>query len=409
MAAVTIIITLKWLLPIAGRSPSVRIDAIKAGLSVGAGTGGAAALMLALRRQWLYERSQAHTEEVARITQAHAIEIAWRDAHDATQRRITDLYCRAVEQLGHANAAVRLGGLYSLERLAQEHSEHRQTVVDVICAYLRMPFQVPAGAGTALGLVARSSAITPAAEAIEQDTHGESRQEFQVRLAAQRMLARHLDGSIGPGKPAASFWDAVRIDLNGAVLVGLDFSGCRLDQADFRNAQFSREASFDGTYFTGTTRFDEAVFNGNARFSRARFEGNARFNEVQFERNAEFAEVHFIGNASFSDTQFTRAACFSEAKFKGNARFDEAQFSRDILFDKATFAGSTWFGGTQFNQGCTFEDARAIYGKCKNAWPDGWHLEPISDFTGKIIRDNAVFPGLAGQQDARGADAMTTE
>ena len=246
MAAVAaaIAITLRWLLPIAGNDPSLRIDAIKTGLSVGAGTGGAAALMLALRRQWLYERTQAHTEEVTRISHAHAREVALHDVHDATQRRITDLYCRAVEQLGHANAAVRLGGLYSLERLAQDHAEHRQTIVDVICAYLRMPFQVPATAGAPLGLIPGSAAIAP--DGAEQYTQSKRRQELQVRLAAQRLLTRHLaipariNGTAGPAKGLASFWENVCIDLNGAVLVGLDFSGCRLSDADFRHAQFRR-------------------------------------------------------------------------------------------------------------------------------------------------------------------------
>ena len=38
--AVAIFVTLRWLLPIAGKSPALRIDAIKTGLSVGAGAGG---------------------------------------------------------------------------------------------------------------------------------------------------------------------------------------------------------------------------------------------------------------------------------------------------------------------------------------------------------------------------------
>lgn len=104
-AATTMIV----LLSIAGSSPSLKIEAIKVGLSVGAGTGGAAALLLAFRRQWLSERAQSHAEDVARDT-----------TYDATQRRVTDLYAKAVEQLGHEKAAVRLGGLYALERLAQD-------------------------------------------------------------------------------------------------------------------------------------------------------------------------------------------------------------------------------------------------------------------------------------------------
>ena len=59
---------------------------------------------------------------------------------DATERRVTELYTKAVEQLGSDKARVRFGGLYALERLAQDNPAHRQTIVNVICSYLRMPF-----------------------------------------------------------------------------------------------------------------------------------------------------------------------------------------------------------------------------------------------------------------------------
>lgn len=41
---------------------ALRIDAITAGLSVAAGAGAATALVLAVRRQWLAERSHISTE-----------------------------------------------------------------------------------------------------------------------------------------------------------------------------------------------------------------------------------------------------------------------------------------------------------------------------------------------------------
>ena len=53
--------------------------------------------MLALRRQHHQEIATALTDR------------------DATERRITGLYARAVEQLGNDKTPVRLGGLYALE------------------------------------------------------------------------------------------------------------------------------------------------------------------------------------------------------------------------------------------------------------------------------------------------------
>ncbi|WP_146765955.1 hypothetical protein [Micromonospora noduli] len=116
---------------------TLRIDAIRTGLTVVAGTGGGLALLLAARRQWIAERAQRHQENVAARDQVHrdrvqahaeaVAEAAQRHQdrqsgaaeHDAAERRLTELYTRAVELLGNDSAAVRLGGLHALERLGQ--------------------------------------------------------------------------------------------------------------------------------------------------------------------------------------------------------------------------------------------------------------------------------------------------
>lgn len=79
-------------------------------------------------------RGQSSREDVAQQAQAYSDRVAAAAEFDAAERRITELYISAVNQLGSNKAAVRLGGLYALERLAQNNHGHRQTIVDVICA-----------------------------------------------------------------------------------------------------------------------------------------------------------------------------------------------------------------------------------------------------------------------------------
>jgi hypothetical protein len=130
VAAVVIVafVVTTWLLTIASHAKpgtdqaKSQLDAVRTGLAAGAGAGAAVGLMLAFRRQ--------HHQEIATVL----------TDRDATERRITELYTKAVEQLGNDKAPVRLGGLYALERLAQDNPAHRQTIVNVICSYLRMPF-----------------------------------------------------------------------------------------------------------------------------------------------------------------------------------------------------------------------------------------------------------------------------
>ncbi|WP_405593916.1 hypothetical protein OG741_37460 [Streptomyces sp. NBC_01410] len=67
--------------------------------------------------------------------------IAESDAHRADANQFADRYTTAAEQLGHDKAAVRLAGVYALARLADDWEEQRQVCIDVLCAYLRMPYQ----------------------------------------------------------------------------------------------------------------------------------------------------------------------------------------------------------------------------------------------------------------------------
>jgi len=79
--------------------------------------------MLAFRRQ--------HHQEIATVL----------TDLDATERRITELYTKAVEQLGSDKAPVRLGGLYALERLAQDYprtaADHRQRHLRLLADAIR--------------------------------------------------------------------------------------------------------------------------------------------------------------------------------------------------------------------------------------------------------------------------------
>jgi hypothetical protein len=181
-----------WLWTEAGSDRQLRIEAIKTGFTVGFGLGGSLALLLAARRQWLQERAQAHQEYVAAINKAHQERVAAAGEHDATERRITELYVKAVDQLGSAKAPVRLGGLHALERLAQANPDHRQTVSDVICAYLRMPFIPPAETSGHAGEPPSTSDSALVDSLTQNEEQARRREELQVRLTAQRILASHL-------------------------------------------------------------------------------------------------------------------------------------------------------------------------------------------------------------------------
>jgi hypothetical protein len=229
-----------------GGSPqdSARLDALRTAANVVVGTGGAAALLLAARRQRSAE-----------------LDLEQKD-HDATQRRITEMYGKAADQLGADKAPVRFAGLYALERLAQDHPAQRQTIVSLLCAYLRMPFDV-----------------TSVAEY--------ERQEHEVRRAAQRILMLHLRPGADGGN--GSFWPEIDLDLSGAAIVGLTLTHCRIRSILCYGTTFYELAAFRDTEFTGNAVFAQARFVGRADFRAAVFGGTGdTFDGASFEGPAVF-------------------------------------------------------------------------------------------------------------------------
>jgi uncharacterized protein YjbI with pentapeptide repeats len=344
-----------------GQGAQVQLDAIRTAGTLVIGTGGAVALLLTARRQRYTELALVHTDR------------------DATERRITELYTKAADQLGSEKAPVRLAGLYALERLAQNTPEQRQTIVDVICAYLRMPYTPP-------------DEQSPAEDApAEAHTRYENRrQEQQVRLTAQNILSHNLRivGRLRrrwwqrtPLNVLA--WPGIELELTGALLLEFSLTDCQLDCANFTRAQFIGKAYFKGARFTNGAIFEGAQFTGEAHFWAARFIGRADFVSAQFMAEADFQHTQFTGRADFVSAQFTGGGPvkFRDAQFTGHASFRGAQFTGDAYFRDARFTHGADFEGTQFT-----------------GWAHFWGAQFTDDVTD--FRD-AQFTGRTDFRDAR--------
>ena len=58
---------------------------------------------------------------------------------------LKERFATAADQLDSGKPAVRLAGVYAMADLADDWAENRQTCVDVLCAYLRMPYEPDPG------------------------------------------------------------------------------------------------------------------------------------------------------------------------------------------------------------------------------------------------------------------------
>ena len=321
---------------------------------------------------------------------------------DATERHITEPYTKAVEQLGSDEAPVRFRGLYALERFAQDNPAHRQTIVDVICAYLRMPFSPTAPASKPEPEAAEGQKEPGTeSEAGTDGIGGTWQQERQVRLSAQRILAEHLRDDRAKDQrstdpPSSRFWNNICLDLTSATLIDFNLLNGVMADANFGRAAFSGNASFFGAAFSGDASFSGAAFSGDASFSGAAFSGDASFFGAAFSGDALFGGAAFSGDARFGGAVFSGDARFGGAVFSGDARFGGAAFSGDAWFDKAAFRRGASFGEATFTGNAWFDKA-ALGG---DASFDG------AAFTGDAWFGEAAFTGVAGFGEATfGGDA----
>ncbi|MFB9909654.1 pentapeptide repeat-containing protein [Allokutzneria oryzae] len=401
-----------WLLLTYGSGNEVdrgRLDAIKTAGAIVLGSGGLVALWLAVRRQ--------RTTEIALKQKDREHDHAERDA---AERRTTELYTKAADQLGSDKAPVRLAGMYALERLAQSNPAQRQTVVNVLCAYLRMPYTPTvltlASAHDPTLSVATEQTTPVGEQPAPEDTTAQRQeveryeQERQVRLTAQRILTAHLRPGDNPSLPVETFWEKIDLDLTGATLLELDFSQCYIHAAEFGGAQFSGDAWFHRARFGGDVKFGGAHFSSEAQFSSTKFNGSAMFGGAQFGRDvwfgyaqfsesawfsgaqfngdAWFSQVQFNGDAWFGGGQFNEDALFSDAQFSGGARFGGAQFNGNALFDGVKFNKSAWLRRAQFNERAEFDEVRVrldLLAEVMRTWPDNYIVtEPASEADGHL-------------------------
>ncbi|MGM1064197.1 pentapeptide repeat-containing protein [Saccharothrix sp. Mg75] len=385
---------------------NARFNALRTGLSIGVGGGGIFALYLAWRRQYATEIGLVQKErDQADVVRAYELqrEVAATTERDAEARRITDLYAKSVEQLGSDKAPVRHGGLYALERLAQDHPEKpalRQTVVNVLCAYLRAPFDIPGDPPDA------------SADQAARVEHRERVQEREVRLTAQRILTTHVNPDSDTDQPTMTFWANTDFDLTAAVLIDWDTRKCLLRNATFRGATFTGDATFSEATFTGNAAFDEATFTGNTRFDEATFTGDAAFSEATFTWNTSFIKATFTGDAFFDEVTFTEDAWFGGVTFTGDASFTGATFTKNAVFIKATFTGNTWFNEATFTWNALCKEATsrhdpAVKSSYSKSWPAGWQLS--LDHTAIEGRQGTWHRILATDDDSTSPEDLTFE
>ncbi|WP_298593027.1 pentapeptide repeat-containing protein [uncultured Rothia sp.] len=277
-------------------------------------------------------------------------------------------YTKAVEQLADEKATIRIGGIYTLVKLADEWLEDRatlshendriseaQAIVDTLCSYIRTPFP-----------------LASKREILElEEPHPEYNGDFfndrkllleeqWVRRTVFNKIYHNAINSHGRKKEwdklsfnfteSTIFYPLNNITFKNPIFKRAIFYG----EANFRNSKFLEGVDFDSAIFYGTAQFQSTYFTGYANFSPATFHKNVAFTPSIFEGYADFTKTRFIENSYFDKARFKGPASFSETYFEGPVDFKESRFENTAEFRTATFFNEATFTNAFFSSSPVF-------------------------------------------------------
>ncbi|GAA2422746.1 hypothetical protein GCM10010255_74780 [Streptomyces coeruleofuscus] len=188
---------------------------------------------------------------------------AGRELRIIEQGQITSRYNAAINNLGSSSVDVRLGGIYSLERLMRDSARDHHTVVSVLAAFLRQ--HAPARATKA---------------AVDDVPRLDADIGAVMNVLAERRADRDQGLVLDLSKTDLSQWTPARlhdetgIQLEQAILTGSNLIGtgltnanlrdARLDEADLRKAALSG-ADLRGAHLSGSNLRQAGLDQANLR------------------------------------------------------------------------------------------------------------------------------------------------
>lgn len=285
--------------PHSARAPSPSAQAIQSAALV-AGLLGAAVTL------WLSNARRAHDEAELKLNRRRSDE---------------ERFSGAVSLLASESEAARIGALHTLRDLAAIDPSRTQTVLDVVCAYLRLPYDY---------LTEVENRINPIGQARER--------ERTVRKVAESLIPTLLaESTRADGR-------TYTIDLGGAALGTLDFSHKRVILIA-RYATFHENVTLNGALLGRGTVLSGAVFKGRAWFDGVSFSGTAWLDGCVFKQSASFSRAVFASTIRLEGASFYGSADLGKSSIGGLTYFSGATFDADLgLADATSTAGLTLSG-----------------------------------------------------------------
>jgi uncharacterized protein YjbI with pentapeptide repeats len=230
-------------------------------------------------RSWVWNKYHSNREDLSPLlTLAAAVGVAgvallrhFAQTSADRQRRITESFSKAVEQLSSDKIEARLGGIYTLEQISKESANDYWTVIETLTAFVRERARWKESDTVLMGSMARfyenaeerrendkerSLPTDIAAVLTVINRRAKSNRKREVRMGWRLDLRNtdlrgaylqmaHLEGAFLTGTHLQDAW------LVGAHLQGAWLLGAHLQNADLMDA-FLEGANLQGAFLQGT-------------------------------------------------------------------------------------------------------------------------------------------------------------
>lgn len=283
-------------------------------------------------------------------------------------------FLKAVELLNSAHSYTRLGGVHALVGLADEYladkslsAEEKHTegqrIVDVLCAYIRTPFE----------LAFRYDELSqdkPSPHGSYRENHhefsvhrAELLAEAKVRQQALQEIHRRLHHF--PQGDRRNYvegsWSGFEYDFSNSVFFypvdmkdswyqnSVDFSGCTYyASAEFSGSTYERNAYFcDSTYYDWVF-FNNSTYCGEAQWSGSTYHDSARFNWSVYYGEVSFHDSVYGGSVFFDQSLYYDEALFYSSTYRGEAGFDGSLYRGSVFVSDSVFDGEVSLYGSVF-------------------------------------------------------------
>ena len=191
------------------------------------------------------------------------------------KRIISEEFSRSVALLGNDKATVRQGGIYALGRLAKDDEEMRDTIMKIVCSFVR-------------GTGEKNSITTPNGTDIEAALYVIRKREKTQKEKTQKEKTQSdfdISNSVLENGDLSNT-SLADFNLSDIKATGCIFKGTNFTKANLVSAKFGGKCDFGNATFT-EAKLNGAIFGGGCDF------GNAEFNQADVS-NADLSKEYSL-------------------------------------------------------------------------------------------------------------------